>query len=174
MKGLKYRFDKTRPVVSHSEVLLPHKIFVTNNIGGALKGPQIHLWKEVLFVQHYKKYKINLLLDPLSTNLLSNGTRVLGSIIAPGINKCGCYSAWKYFAHHFANGNLHVKGIDFDWSYIPISHADSFSINVAISEIHRLITRVLDVINDFQNKIYPVKERVCITLPLYYLDWFDK
>ena len=40
--------------------------------------------------------------------------------------------------------------------------------------MHRLIVRTLNLINDFQNKNFPNHERVCVSPPPYYLDWFKK
>ena len=48
-----------------------------------------------------------------------------------------------------------VKGISFDQSYIPVAHADSFNINIYISDMCRLTARICDSMNAFQNKIFP-------------------
>ena len=39
--------------------------------------------------------------------------------------------------------------------------------------MHRLIASILDVSNAFQNKNFPIHERVCVISPLYYLDLFE-
>ena len=67
----------------------------------------------------------------------------------------------------------HIKCIDFDKSYIPVAHADSFIINIAIASMHRLTARNLDVSNAFQNKNVRIHETVCVSPPPYYLDWFE-
>ena len=54
-----------------------------------------------------------------------------------------------------------------------MAHADSFRINIAIASMHRLTARILDVSNAFQNKNVPIHERVCVSPPPYYLDWFE-
>ena len=38
----------------------------------------------------------------------------------------------------------------------------------------RLTARVLDVSNAFQNTNVPIHERVCVSPPPYYLDWFKR
>ena len=38
--------------------------------------------------------------------------------------------------------------------------------------MHRLTARILDVSNAFQNTNVPIHERVCVSPPPYYLDWF--
>ena len=40
--------------------------------------------------------------------------------------------------------------------------------------MHRIIASVLDVSNSFQNKTIPINERVCVSPPPYYLDWFER
>ena len=54
-----------------------------------------------------------------------------------------------------------------------MAHSDSFRINIAIADIHRLTAVIMDVINEFHNKHFPIHERVCVIPPPYYLDWFD-
>ena len=67
-----------------------------------------------------------------------------------------------------------MKGIGFDQSYSPVARADSFRINIAIASMHRLKARILDVSISFQNKKNPINERVCVSPPPYYLDWFER
>ena len=40
--------------------------------------------------------------------------------------------------------------------------------------MHRLTARILDVSNAFQNTNVPINERVCVSPPPYYIDWFEK
>ena len=40
--------------------------------------------------------------------------------------------------------------------------------------MHRLTARILDVSNLFQNKKFPINERVYVSTPPYYLYWFEK
>ena len=39
--------------------------------------------------------------------------------------------------------------------------------------MHRLTVRILEVGNEFQNKTFPICERVCVSPPPYYLYWFE-
>ena len=55
-----------------------------------------------------------------------------------------------------------------------MAHADSFRINISIASMHRLAAIILDVNNAFQNKNVPIHERVCVSPPPYYLDWFER
>ena len=40
--------------------------------------------------------------------------------------------------------------------------------------MHRLTAIILDVSNAFQNTNVPIHERVCVSPPPYYLDWFER
>ena len=51
---------------------------------------------------------------------------------------------------------------------------DAFRINIAISYMHRLTARILDVSNSFQNTNVTINERVCVSPPPYYLNWFER
>ena len=79
----------------------------------------------------------------------------------------------EIFARHCANGSSHIKGIDFYQSYSPVAHADSFRINIDIASVNRLTASILDVSNAFQNTNVPIHERVCVSPPPYYLNWFE-
>ena len=39
--------------------------------------------------------------------------------------------------------------------------------------MHRLTSRILDVSNELQNTNVPIHERVCVSTPLHYLNWFE-
>ena len=67
-----------------------------------------------------------------------------------------------------------MKCINFDQSYSPVTHAESFRTNIAIADMHILNTRILDVSNVFQNTNVTINERVCVSPPPYYLDWFER
>ena len=40
--------------------------------------------------------------------------------------------------------------------------------------MHRLTDRIVDVSNIFQNTNVPIHERVCVSPPPYYIDWFER
>ena len=105
---------------------------------------------------------------------LPDGTKFLHSLIATSIKEDNCFDAWNFFSRHCANGSSHIQGIYFDQSYSPVAHAESFRINLAIVDMHRLDDKVLDVSNAFHNTNVSILERVCVIPSPYYLDWFEK
>ena len=54
-----------------------------------------------------------------------------------------------------------------------MTHADSFIINIPILAMHRLNSRISDVINALHNENVLINERVCVSPPPYYIDWFE-
>ena len=87
LKDIRSRFDQVRPVVSHLEFCLPEIPPTPNNIGEGLKCPQIQFYKEALFVQYNNNENISLISDPIPIKYLSEGTKILRSIIAPIIKE---------------------------------------------------------------------------------------
>ena len=55
-----------------------------------------------------------------------------------------------------------------------MSHADSLRIKIAIAAMHILTARILDVSNALHNTNITINERVCVSSPPYYLEWFEK
>ena len=54
-----------------------------------------------------------------------------------------------------------------------MAHTESFRIKIAITAIHILSARILDVSNAFKNTHVPIHERVCVSPPTYYIDRFE-
>ena len=54
-----------------------------------------------------------------------------------------------------------------------MANADSFRINIAVASMHRLNARILDVSDAFKSTNFPIHERVCVSPPLYYINWFE-
>ena len=152
-------------MVSHLEVRLPKKPPTPKNIGDALGGPQRKFWKESLFVQYEKNKIVSLLSAPIPIKPLPEGTKVLRSLIALSIKEGDCSDAWIFVASNCGNRSSQIKGIDFDQSYSPVAHTDSFRINIAIASMNRLTVRILYVSNEFQNTNVPIHERACVSPP---------
>ena len=79
-------------------------------------------------MQYYKNKNVKLLLSITPIKYLPDGTKVLHSLIDISIKEGNCYDAWKFVPCHCANGGSNIQGVDFDQSYSPVAHADSFRI----------------------------------------------
>ena len=107
---------------------------------------------------------------PNPIKYLPEGTKVSRSRIDPSIKEGDCSDERKFVSCHCAHWSSQIKCIDFNQSYIPVAHDDSFIINISIMAMHRLTVRILDVSNEFQNTNVPINERVCVSPPPYYLN----
>ena len=105
-----------------------------------------------------------------NTSLIEKFLRLL---ITNSIKEGECSDTWKCFACQFEKGSSHIQGIDFDQSYSPVAHSDYLRINIAIAAMHRLTASILYVSNELQNKNVTINERLCVSTPPYYLDWFE-
>ena len=112
-------------------------------------------------------------MDTIPIKSLPEGETFFCSIFALSI-KGDCSDVWKFVARHYANGSSQIQGIGFDRSYSPVTHTESFRINMANVAMHRLPARMLDVNNAFQNTNVSINEIVCISPLTYCLDWFEK
>ena len=81
-------------------------------------------YSATIFVKYDKNKNISLLLDTIPIKPLPQGTKLLRLLISTSIKDGECSDAWKFVAHHCANGSSKIKGIDFDQSYSPVAHAD--------------------------------------------------
>ena len=89
------------------------------------------------------------------------------------MNNSDCSDAWKFVACHCENDSYQIKGIDYDKYYSTVAHPIPLRTNIAIMDMHRLTARILDVSNALHNTDVTIYERVCISLPTYYLDRFE-
>ena len=149
---------------SHLEVGIPKKPPTPKNIGEGLKGSQRQLWKEFLFVQYDKNQNVILLSAPTPIKSPPEGIKFFRSFIYPIIKEDDCSI---FFARQCENGSSRIKCINFDQSYSPVEHADLFRINIAITDMHRFTTRILDVSNVFHNTNFTINKIVCVSTPSY-------
>ena len=125
-------------------------------------------------MKYEQNKNVSLILSFIPIKSLHEGKKVLHSLIYPIIKEGDCSDAWNFFALNSEKESSHIKSIDFDQSWSPVEHADSFRTNIAIAAMHRLTDRILDISNVFQNTNPPIHERVYVSPPNYYLDWFER
>ena len=125
-------------------------------------------------MQYNKNQNVSLLSAPIPIKYLPDVKKSLNSLISPSIKECYYSDAWKSVARHCSNGISHVQGIDFDQSYSLVAHSVSFRINITIVTMRRLTASILDISNAFQNANFPIHERVSVSPPPYYLEFFER
>ena len=117
-------------------------------------------------MKYEKNKNYSIISAPITIKYLPDGTKAHLSLIAPSINERDCSDAWKFVARHFINESSQIQGIDFDQSYSPLEHSESFIINIDIAAMYRLTARILDVRNALKNTNFPLmKEYVSVHHP---------
>ena len=111
---------------------------------------------EKSIIEIWQGKHISLILSHIPIKYIPEGTNVLCLLIDPIIKECEYSGARICFARHFSNVTSQIKCIDFDPYYSPVTHADSFRINIYFSDMHRFNARILDVSNAFHNTNVPI------------------
>ena len=81
---------------------------------------------------------------------------------------------WIFVVRHCENGSCMIQVVDINQSYSPVAYFDYLRINITNTDIHRLTASIWDVSNYLQNNHFPINEIVCVSLPPYNMDWFEK
>ena len=128
-------------------------------------------WKLAAYSQYDKNNALGLYTQPFPRSMLPPGTRVLPSVLAPNIKEKGDH-LWAFVARHCANGSSQIKGIDYLYSYSPTASAFTIRLTLSFASSQGLIIGILDVVNCFQNTLVAINERLVVTTPPYWMDWF--
>jgi len=80
---------------------------------------------------------------------------------------------YDLYARTCADGSTQKENIDFQDSYSPVGSIDSIRILLNLAASAGLLISIMDISNAFQNSIiFDASERVYISLPPLYMDWF--
>ncbi len=80
---------------------------------------------------------------------------------------------YDLYARTCADGSIQQEHIDFTDSYSPVASIESIRVLLNIAASSGLLVNILDISNAFQNSIiFDVTERVYMSLPPLYLEWF--
>jgi hypothetical protein len=82
---------------------------------------------------------------------------------------------YDLYARTCADGSTQRQNVDFINSYSPVASINSLCILLNLAASEGLLISILDISNAFQNGIiFNLTERVFISLPPLYLDWFHQ
>jgi hypothetical protein len=108
----------------------------------------------------------------LRSSVPSNKT-VLRPRVACRVKDTSIPHQYDLYARTCADGSKQKENIDFIDSYSPVASIDSLRILLNLAASEGLLISILDISNAFQNSIiFDATERVFISLPPLYLDWF--
>ena len=174
LQEIRATFDQSVPITPTVSYLVtaPERPIAEKSIQECLKGADRHHWKAACFHQYDKNAKIMLLSKPLCRSKLPKDMKVYKSIVAARVKDKG-ENIYKLEARHCMNGATMEKGKDFDFSYSPTVSAPALRMMIANAASNNRILGVLDVVNCFQNTATPIESRVFVTIPPYYIEWYN-
>ena len=153
--------------------ILPHKPEVFSSFWKCLDGPEREHWRQAAFTQYTKNAKVGLFSQPFPRHKVPKSKKILQTVLAPKVKSKG-NDLYEFVARMCANGSKQQKGVDFDFSWSPVIGAKAFRMTLSWAAINRLTLAIMDVVNCFQSTLIPEEERIVVTLPSFYMDWFKK
>ena len=110
---------------------------------------------------------------PFLRKLIPEGKKVLPTKLSFETKITDIDDYYELKVRMCANGANMVQGKDYFISYAPTVDSDSFRLMIAIAAGDKMIIVFIDASNAFQtNVISDPNERVFLSLPTMYLDWF--
>jgi len=129
-------------------------------------------WKEAAFKAYDKMQKLAIYSRPIPFQDLPKGVKVLNSVLATKIKQIGL-DLWELCVRHCADGSKQKRGEDFDYSFSPTACAGSVKGSISLSALNRLELALLDVENCFQTMLVPIEQRIVMSAPMFWLEWFQ-
>ena len=77
---------------------------------------------------------------------------LLCSVVDTIIKELDCSDAWYFVAHYCSK----IQDVEYDKSYSSVSHADSFRINIDLTDMNRITDRIMDISNGLHNINVPI------------------
>ena len=105
--------------------------------------------------------------------LLPPSIKILRPRISFRVKRTATDNQYYLYSRTYLDGSSMIEGVDFTVSYSPVAGIPSLYIFIAIEYVEVLNIFVLDISNDFQNNsLTNTAERVYLSLPFIYLDWY--
>lgn len=168
-------FDSCTGLMAAHMVVLPYKPTAPKSFyDGCLHGPEKEHWREACFHQFDKNQRVGLFSQPVPIESVPKGIKVHQTVLAPKVKKTDAADTYKFVTRMCCNGSRMEKGIDFDHSWSPTIGAGPFRLTIHSAAAWSLTLAIMDVENCFQNTLLVEKEKVVVTIPPYYMEWFAR
>ena len=189
LQELRSTFDQIRPIISSltqpipsigisssldaAQLVLPDKPKPERFIFQNLRTSFRQQWKAALFNQYSKNDDIHTFSPPILRSSLPKNTKVYPSRIAPTIKSDPTIpNLYTFHCRHAVDGSGMRQGIDYKYSFSPTASTDSIRIVIAVSSSIMNTLYVLDIKNAFQTTLVEAAERIFLSCPPLYLDWY--
>ena len=144
-----------------------------NHFGATYHGPFASDWRDALFHNYNKMMASGTFSAPILRSSVPPMKTILRPRIACKVKDTQIPHQYDLYARTCADGSTQKEHIDFTDSYSPVGSIDSLRILLNIAAATGLLISILDISNAFQNSIiFDASERVYLSLPPLYLDWF--
>jgi hypothetical protein len=129
-------------------------------------------WVQALYHQFDKNDAVKLLAQPSPIKNVPKGKKIHRTVISTKVKRKG-ENLFQLVARMCADGSKQEQGIDFEYSYSPTTGAACLKIVLSIAAAYGFTVSIIDIVNCFQSTIIPEEEeRLVISCPPKYLDWF--
>ena len=110
---------------------------------------------------------------PILRSLVPSNKTILRPCIACRVKDTSIPHQYDLYARTCVDGSTQREHIDFQDSYSPVASIDGIRMLLNLAASEQLLLSIMDISNAFQNSIiFDASERVYLSLPPLYLDWF--
>jgi len=151
----------------------PFKPATPSHFGATYTSPFASDWRDALFHNYDKMLASGTFSAPLLRTSVPPNKTILRPRIACKVKDTPTPNQYDLYARTCADGSTQKEHIDFIDTYSPVGSIDSIRILLNLAASAGLLISIMDISNAFQNSIiFDAAERVYISLPPLYLDWF--
>ena len=159
------------PPIIRALVAMPQRPVAQKSIFQCLQSDNRAHWKQGLFDQYDKNAEMMLLSAPLPKDELPPNSKIYQSVMACQIKEKG-KDLYEFATRHCLNGSPMEKGKDFDFSCSPTISHPALRMALAVTAATGRHCKIIDVKNCFQCDAIEPHERLFITTPPCYIEWF--
>jgi hypothetical protein len=143
------------------------------HFGATYHSPFASDWRDALFHNYDKMLATGTFSAPILRTSVPPHKSILRPRIACRVKDTSIPHQYDLSARTCADGSTQRENIDFTDSYSPVASIDSIRLLLNLAAASGLLISILDISNAFQNSIiFDASERVYLSLPPLYLDWF--
>jgi hypothetical protein len=151
----------------------PIRLETPSHFGATYSSPVASDWRDALFHNYNKMLASGTFSAPILRSSVPQNKSILRPRVACKVKDTSIPHQYDLYARTCVDGSTQKEIIDYTDSYSPVGSIDSIRILLSIAAYSGLLISIMDISNAVQNSIiFDATERVFISLPPLYLDWF--
>ena len=155
-------FDSSIGIRYTHMTIVEKKPVVEATLWKCLDGPDREHWRQAAFTQYNKNNKTGGFLQPIPQEQVPKDKTILQPILAPKVKSHG-NNLYEFILRMCANGSKQIKGIDFDYSWLPVVGASALQMTLLWAAVDLLCLAILDIENCFQNTLVAAEDSIRFT-----------